>query len=540
MFKLLKPYLKKNLLSIIKLFIYLIILFPITVFTPYINGIYIDKLTIFKSKKIVIIFTIIIGIMNIVTIIGNYLSNRLYIKLQTQVGFEMNVDFMEHLKKLPFRKVCQFNPGYISDRINSDCNILSNFIISLILNFFNKFFSTIIIIVIVMKINYRISLLFILLIPLYLIIYNSLKKMIAIRVLKYKESKNEYIAEYYSQSNNIRYIKIEATFYKYRSRLLEVFNNFLKNFLSYIDSVYLFTSIENLVTSIVQLLIVFIGGIQVIEKSVTIGEFTVLLTYSRSLIGTLSYYLNLGKEIKEVNVSYLRLKEILDYEKEDVGTIEITNIEEIVAKDMSIIYDDKKLFKNIDYIFNRGKIYCIKGENGVGKTSFVYALIGILMGDYEGEIKYNGIDLKDINTYKIRENLISVVMQEPSLESDSIYNILNGSCIDKELFTNIGNKLGINKLSEKMENGIHTKINHMSNNISGGEKQKISIFKAFLSNSDLIILDEPTSALDRESCDKLKRYLIEHKKDKIIICISHDNDFIDIADKILILERNSL
>ena len=91
-----------------------------------------------------------------------------------------------------------------------------------------------------------------------------------------------------------------------------------------------------------------------------------------------------------------------------------------------------------------------------------------------------------------------------------------------------------------MENGIHTKINHMSNNISGGEKQKISIFKAFLSNSDLIILDEPTSALDRESCDKLKRYLIEHKKDKIIICISHDNDFIDIADKILILERNSL
>ena len=537
MFKLLKPYLKKNRLSIVKLFIYLIILFPITVFTPYINGIYIDKLTIFESKKVVIIFTIIIGIMNIVTIIGNYLSNRLYMKLQTQVGFEMNVDFIEHLKKLPLRKVSQFDPGYISDRINSDCNILSNFIISFFLNFFNKFFSTIIIIAIVMRINYRIAILFILLIPLYLIIYNSLKKMIAVRLLKYKESKNEYIAEYYSQSNNIRYIKIEATFYKYRTKLLEIFNNFLESFLSYIDSVYLFSSIENLVTSIVQLAIVFIGGIQVIEKSITIGEFTVLLTYSRSLIGTLSYYLNLGKEIKEVNVSYIRLKEILDYEKEPIGTIEITNIEEIVVKDMSIIYDDKKLFKNINYIFNKGKIYCIKGENGVGKTSFVYTLIGILMGDYEGEIKYNGINLKDINTYKMRQNLISVVMQEPSLESDSIYNIVNGSCIDKELFANIANKLGITKLSEKMENGIHTKINHMSNNISGGEKQKISLFRTFLSNADLLILDEPSSALDRDSCKVLKSYLSEYKKDKIIICITHDNDFIEVADEIVALDK---
>ena len=132
MFKLLKPYLKKNLLSIIKLLIYLIILFPITVFTPYINGMYIDKLTIFTNKSIVIIFTVLIAIMNIITIIGNYLSNRLYMMLQTQVGFEMNVDFMEHLKKLPIRKVNEFDPGYISDRINSDCNILSNFIISLI------------------------------------------------------------------------------------------------------------------------------------------------------------------------------------------------------------------------------------------------------------------------------------------------------------------------------------------------------------------------------------------------------------------------
>ena len=232
------------------------------------------------------------------------------------------------------------------------------------------------------------------------------------------------------------------------------------------------------------------------------------------------------------------MKEILDYEKEPVGSLEIKNIEEIIVKDMSIRYDDKKLFKNIDYIFNKGKIYCIKGENGVGKTSFIYALIGILMGDYEGEIKYNGVNLKNINTYKMRQNLISVVMQEPILESDSIYNIVNGSCIDKELFIDISNELGITELSEKMENGIYTKINYMSNNISGGEKQKISLFRTFLSNADLFILDEPSSALDRDSCERLKKYLTEHKKDKIIICITHDNDFVDVADEILVLEKN--
>lgn len=536
MFKLLKPYLKENILNIIILLVYLIILFPMNLIIPYINGMYIDKLTLFANKNTVIIFCIIIGTINTIGIVGNYILNKLYLKLQTQIGFEMNIELLEHLKKIPLRTITKYNPGYISDRINTDCNVLSNFIITLILNFFNKFFSTIAIIVIVIRIDYRISIIFAVLIPLYLIIYNCLKKLISTRLLKYKECKNEYISEYYNQSSNVKYIKIQATFYKYKEKLFEMFDKLLKSFLAYIDSTYLFSSMEQLVTYTIQLTILFIGGISIIEKNLSIGEFTILLSYSSKIIDSLGYYLNLGKEIKEANVSYLRLKEILDYDKEHNGFIEIDNIEKIELESMYISYDDKKLFKNIDYRFDKGKIYCIKGENGVGKTSFIYALIGILMEDYKGSIKYNDIDLKKINTYIMREKLISVVMQEPILESDSIYNIVNGNCVDEELFIYVANQIGITTLAESMENGIHTKINYMSSNLSGGEKQKISIFRTLLSKADLLILDEPSSALDNNSCEMLKKYLVSHKKDKIIIFITHDNSFVDIADEILTLK----
>ena len=267
MFKLLKPYLKENILNIIILLVYLIILFPMNLIIPYINGMYIDKLTLFANKNIVIIFCIIIGTINIIGIVGNYILNKLYLKLQTQIGFEMNIELLEHFKKIPLRTITKYNPGYISDRINTDCNVLSNFIITLILNFFNKFFSTIAIIVIVIRIDYRISIIFAVLIPLYLIIYNCLKKLISTRLLKYKECKNEYISEYYNQSSNVKYIKIQATFYKYKEKLFEMFDKLLKSFLAYIDSTYLFSSMEQLVTYTIQLTILFIGGISIIEKN---------------------------------------------------------------------------------------------------------------------------------------------------------------------------------------------------------------------------------------------------------------------------------
>lgn len=89
----------------------------------------------------------------------------------------------------------------------------------------------------------------------------------------------------------------------------------------------------------------------------------------------------------------------------------------------------------------------------------------------------------------------------------------------------------LERFIESLPNGFNTYINTDSNNLSGGEKQKIAIIRTLLKNPDLIILDEPTSALDKKSIENFKALIKYLKSNKIIIIITHDHELLDICDE---------
>lgn len=106
----------------------------------------------------------------------------------------------------------------------------------------------------------------------------------------------------------------------------------------------------------------------------------------------------------------------------------------------------------------------------------------------------------------------------------------------KRLFY-IAKKINLYSFIESLPQKLESTIEEKNSNLSGGEKQKLSIMRTFYKNSPVIILDEPTSALDEESIRCLQAYLNEIKKDKIIILISHNSDFISISDEIVDLDK---
>ena len=183
-------------------------------------------------------------------------------------------------------------------------------------------------------------------------------------------------------------------------------------------------------------------------------------------------------------------------------------------------------FQNIWTIFVSNIITGISGCSGKGKSTLIKILLGLYT--YEGEITIDNINIKDFDYSYYYNNIISYVGQEPVLYSGSIYKNLISNLDEKE----IDNEL-LNNLIEKLN--ISNLIENSSNELSGGEKQQLSICRAFLRKPKILLLDEPTSSLDFNNENKVLE-LIKEVNDiyKItIIMVSHSKNAISICDKII-------
>ena len=284
----------------------------------------------------------------------------------------------------------------------------------------------------------------------------------------------------------------------------------------------------------------FYGGIQIIKGNLTVGEFTIINNYFSSFMNSIKYFLQFGQGYQDFLISLNRVWNIENLVVDNNGSHTLKELKKINVKNISFGYGENMLFENYSYEFNKGNIYCIKGENGVGKSTFIDVLLG-LYTKYDGDILYNDINIKELDLYYIRKNKIGYNQQCAYLINDTIFNnlIYGLNSYDKQEMISCINNLNLNSLIEKYEDGINSVINCKNDNISGGEKQKISLIRVLLKNSDLLILDEPTSFLDSISAKKLGDKLINIKSDKIVIVISHDKRLIDIADQVIELKSNN-
>lgn len=208
-------------------------------------------------------------------------------------------------------------------------------------------------------------------------------------------------------------------------------------------------------------------------------------------------------------------------------------------KDVSYRYKDAKkdeyVLKNINYSFEKGKLYAIKGRSGSGKTTLL-SLISGLENNYEGSILYEDKELKKINLDKYRNTEIGIVFQNynllPSLTA--IENIilsmdLNGIKENKkEKSLEIMKQVG---LKEEYQNRRVLKL-------SGGEQQRVAIARSLAYNPNIIIADEPTGNLDEKTENEIMNIFKKLAKEgKCVIIVTHSENVCTYADKIYELKK---
>lgn len=211
---------------------------------------------------------------------------------------------------------------------------------------------------------------------------------------------------------------------------------------------------------------------------------------------------------------------------------------DICCENLSFAYeqstDGKKeaVLQNYSNVFAENRIHGILGKSGCGKST----LLKLLMRFYEtgeGSIYYGNEKINHINTTALRNN-ISYVTQETFLFQDTIANNIKIAKEDAtmEEVMEAAKKASIHDFIMSTPQGYETRLSELGDSVSGGEKQRIGIARAFLHNSSYIFLDEPTSNIDSLNEGMILRSLDQEKKNKTIILVSHRKSTMGIADEV--------
>lgn len=535
-----KKYLYKYKFKILVIFFFCLIAWGINIGTTYVTGKYIDILVSATSIKSIYFFSIVLLILSISNIFVGYLNNIIFSKLQIGMVFDINFDVLQHVKKLPIKFFKNVDSVYLNQRINSDSNTIANFLISLFNQLTIQIIASFAVMYILLTKNLTFALIIVISLPIYLLLYFLFEKNLYKTTLDYKEEQNLLFSSMHKQLSNIPYIKLNSLFKTLDRELLNQYPRFFNSLKRYVKCSYYFGSVENFINSVFNVILFLYGGILIYKKQLTVGDFIIIKSYYGLLLNTATTLTNILKSYPDAKVSYNRIFDILNTDIEHNGNYVLNEISSIELKNVTLNFDDRNIIHKLCYKFEKGKVYLIKGNNGAGKSTLVKLILGLYIDEFDGEIKFNDINIKDIDLYNVRRNLISVMDQEPLLLHTDFYeNITQGlEDVDKNLY-NFINEM-IYDINLKLERDSETdKVLTSNKDFSGGEKQKISFIRSIIKNPYVLVMDEPTSALDHTTTMHIIDKIKDFKHNKIILIISHDERLDCLADEIIKLENST-
>lgn len=287
-------------------------------------------------------------------------------------------------------------------------------------------------------------------------------------------------------------------------------------------------------------LIMLLTCVYLNSKGMISNEGTVICTIGLlGSFGPVTALSNLANNLLHTFASGDRILNILEEApliEEVEGKSYENNSKLIECKNVTFAYNtnpDEIILDDVSMNIEKGEIVGISGKSGSGKST----LLKLMMRFFDtssGEINIFGTNIKDWNTSDLR-NSESYVIQDTYLFVDSIKNnvkLANLNASDEEVIEAC-KKANIHKFIEGLPNGYDTIIGEGHHQLSGGERQRIGIARAFLHDSDIILLDEPTSNLDSLNEGAILKVLNEEREKKTIVIVSHRKSTMKIADRVI-------
>jgi subfamily B ATP-binding cassette protein MsbA len=488
----------------------------------------IEKIFINKDQTLIFLIPIAIVIAFSSKGISLYIAKILMINVSEEVKKMLQTDMLKSFIQADTEIIESKHSGKYISNLNFDVNQITKMLAEAFLSIFKDSLTLIGLLCVMFLQNWKLSLIAIIMIPLASITAKILAKRMGKVTTEAQEKSgdlNRYLIDLFKNHKIIKIFQRE----KFEEVRSELFVNDLKEKSAKIATVYIrSTPIMEVLTGIMIATLIFYSGKLIVSGELAINNFF-------SFLAAMMLAYQPVKTLTKVNVSIAqglaaaeRILPAIDIKNEINLNEREKKLEilkgDIVLDKINFFYksnDENKVLQDVSIKFLGGKMTALVGHSGSGKSTLLNLIPRIYIPT-SGKIYFDNQDVSKVNLFSLRDQ-ISIVDQNTTLFDDTVLNNIRYAKPDasKDEVYKAAKLSMCDEFINKLENGFETMIGENGVKLSGGEKQRLSIARAFLKNSRIILLDEATSSLDSRTEEKIQKALDKLTVNKTTIVIAH-------------------
>jgi len=505
----------------------------------------VDDIIIAGKEDMFGLFALLVGAAVLVGAVSSFLLTQLLSVQGQKVIAELRVKVQEHVIRLPVGFFDSMKSGGLVSRIMTDVEGVRNIVGTGVVQFIGGIITAIGAFSFLISYNAKLTLYIVLPVVGFAVISFLAFKRIRPIFRERGKIQEAVVGRLTETLGGIRVVKG----FNAERREIGVFskgvNDLFANIKKSMVSSSFVTSLGSFIAGFTTLIIMYVGGHDVIAEKMTIGELLAFSMYLGVVVFPIIQMGNIGTQLTEAVAGLDRTEELLsqphEYEN-SARNIEIQDLQgEFEFSDVHFEYEeDKEVLHGVDFKAKKGTVTALVGSSGSGKST-IAGLVGTFISPNGGQVLLDGYDITKVELESYRRYL-GVVLQDDFLFEGTIReNILfaKPDATEEELVSAV-KAAYVNEFTDRFEDGLETLIGERGVKLSGGQRQRVAIARAMLADPRVLILDEATSNLDTISEGFIQKSLEKLMEGRTTFVIAHRLSTIKRADQILVLDDGKI
>lgn len=488
-----------------------------------------------------------------ITVILLYLFSGLFSFLQLQimtrvsqrVVYNLRQDFEEKMRRVPIKYYDTHNNGDIMSRMVNDMDNIAGTLQQSLIQIITSLLTLVGVFILMLTISWKLTIIALVTIPLSVLVVAFVAPT-SQRLFGRQQTAlgkiNDQVEETYAAHTIVR------TFNKEQDEE-ERFNKENHQYYQAAWKAQFFSSLMMpmmvFIRNLGYLVVVVVGAIQVIHGQITLGNVQAFLQYTNQFSQPIAQIANLSNTIQQTIASAERIFAVLDEPEmsdkvEDIPSLTGKDIPKVEFKDIKFSYTDEPLIQDFNLKAPRDKMVAIVGPTGAGKTT----IINLLERFYDpqgGHIYLDGKDTRSMTRDALRKH-IAIVLQDTWLFTGTIFENIkygNENASDEEVY-HAAKMARVDAFIRELPDGYQTVLDESASNISQGQRQLLTIARAFLADPEILILDEATSSVDTRTEVLIQEAMNALQQERTSFVVAHRLSTIRKADQIVVVNHGKI